>query len=391
MRTLCCAFFAALLFTALNLSAEGASPLSEKVGRWSFSMSEPADLQKVSAETQQKLRSSLQDISRIITSSPAMSPPKGFEARFWGTVTAKDSYYICTGKKCPPARPSATLAMMLGRYEERNGKVRAAFNTPSTMDISINNLGHVFAHLPVFYRDAGGCLVPEPQLDGERAGILTYKNSGHAVSVLAGNDKPLWLPVSRERYLQAAIAAAAKGAGENPQSDREGKQSQASEAGLVSGKPVIVETVKTWIDPADKQKRVESSRSLAFELKEPVDLHKERLNKLRAELAALTPEQRTMQARVASPSAAGDEAPSLLPPDSSSGVAVVSPDFSYFNPGLPPEAAQLIVVQWKFDGNLLYDPEQSGISETLNNRKLLEIYKAMDWQKLRSKVTRTAP
>lgn len=391
MRTLFCALFATFLITALNLSAEGAAPLSEKAGRWSFSMSEPADLKKVSAETQQNLRRSLQDISGIITSSPPMSPPKGFEARFWGVASAKDSYYICTGKKCPPARPTATLAMMLGRYEERNGKVRAAFNTPSTMDISINNLGHVFAHLPVFYRDGEGCLVPEPQLDGERAGMLTYTNSSHAVSVLAGNNKPLWLPVSRERYLRAAIAAAAKGAGETSQSDREGKQGQASEAGLVSGKPVIVESVKTWIDPVDKKKRVESSRSLAFELKEPVDLLKERLNKLRAELAALSPEQRTMQARVASPSAAGDEAPSLLPPDSSSGVAVVSPDFNYFNPELPPEAVQLIVVQWKFDGNLLYDPEQSGISETLNNRKLLEIYKTTDWQKLRSKVTRTAP
>lgn len=391
MKALFCVFFATLLVTALNLPAEAASPLSEKVGRWSFSMSEPADLKKVSAETQQKLRRSLQDISSIIVSSPVMNPPEGFEARFWGAVAAKDSYYICTGKKCPPARPSATLAIMLGRYEERNGKVRAAFNTPSTMDISINNLGHVFAHLPVFYRDAEGCLVPEPQLDGERAGMLTYTNSGHAVSVLAGNNRPLWLPVSRERYLQAAIAAAAKGTGENPQNDREGKQSHSSASTVVSGKPIIVEEVKTWIDPVDKQKRVESSRSLAFELKEPVDLLKERLNKLRAELAALPPEQRTMQARVASPTTAGDEAPSLLPPDSSSGVAVVSPDFNYFNPELRFEALQLIVVQWKFDGNRLYDPEQSGISETLNNRKLLEIYKTMDWQKLRSKVTRTAP
>jgi len=354
-------------------------------------MSDPADLKKVSAETQQKLRSSLQDISRIIISSPAMSPPKGFEARFWGTVTAKDRYYICTGTNCPPTRPVATLAMMLGRYELRNSKVRAAFNTPSTMDISINNLGHVFAHLPVLYKDEEGYLLTEPQLDGERAGMPTYTNRGHAVAVLTVNNTPLWLPVSRERYLQAAIAAAAKGAGENPQNQSERKQSQYTEVSVISGKPVIIEETRTWIDPIDEKKRVESSRSLTFDFKEPVDLLKERAKKLRAELDALTPEQRAMQARVADPATAGDEPPSLLPPESSSGVAIVTPNFGYFNPELPPEAVQLIVMQWKFDGNLLHDPEQSGISETLNNRKLLEIYKTTDWQKLRSKVTQTAP
>jgi len=83
--------------------------------------------------------------------------------------------------------------------------------------------------------------------------------------------------------------------------------------------------------------------------------------------------------------------PKLLPPFSSAGVLVVTPDFSHFNPKLPPEAIQLIVVQWKFDGNTLYDPDKTGITESLNNRKLLEIYRTMDWQKLRGMITQTAP
>jgi hypothetical protein len=102
-------------------------------------------------------------------------------------------------------------------------------------------------------------------------------------------------------------------------------------------------------------------------------------------------EQRAMPAKVAIAAITDGEIPPLLPGDSSDGVAVVTPDFRYFNPKLPSEAVQLIVVQWKFDGNLLYDPQQSGISETLNNQKLLEIYRTMDWQKLRDKVIRTGP
>ena len=136
---------------------------------------------------------------------------------------------------------------------------------------------------------------------------------------------------------------------------------------------------------------VEKSRTVSFGLKDSVETLKERLQKFLAELAAMPAEQRALPARVDLSTTAAGELPALLPHDSSGGVAVVTPDFSYFNPKLPPEAIQLVVVQWKFDGNPLYDPQKSGIAETLNNQKLLEIYKSMDWQKLRARITRTAP
>jgi len=392
MPVLLCALFATLLFTASELSAEEAPPLSEKMGKWSFSMGEPdARLKGISKDKQLKIRNSLQDISRIVTATPVMNPPKGFEARFWGSVSATDRYNTCSGKKCPPSQPTANLAMMLGRYEERGGKVRAAFNTPATMDVSINNLGHVFAHLPVLSKDAAGYLLPEPQLDGERAGMRTYSNNGRAIAVMTAHDKALWLPVSRERYLQAAIAAAATGAGEALNSAKKGARKQPSEISVVSGQPVIIEESRTWIDPVNEKEIVEQSRSLTFDLHDSAEIFQKRREKLQAELDALPAEQRSLQARVDLVTTAAGELPALLPHGSSSGVAVVTPDFSYFNPKLPLETIQLIVVQWKFDGNLLYDPEKNGITETLNNRKLLEIYRTMDWEKLRARVTRTAP
>ena len=347
------------------------------------------DSKGIGKENLGKLRNSLQEISRIITAAPVMNPPKGFEARFWGSATAKDRYDTCTGKKCPPSRPTANLAMMLGRYEESGGKVRAAFNTPATMDISLNNLGHIFAHLPVLSKDAEGYLLPEPQLEGERAGMRTYSNNGHAIAVMTAHDKSLWLPVSRERYLKAAIAATGAGTALKP--TKKGPEKQPTEISVISGKPIIIEESRTWIDLAEGKEIVEQSRSLTFRVQGAAAVLEERRQKLQAELDAMPAEQRALQAKVALVTTAAGELPSLLPHDSSSGVAVVTPDFSYFNPKLPAESIQLIVVQWKFDGNLRYDPEKSGIAETLNNRKLLEIYRTMDWQKLRAKVTRTAP
>jgi len=385
MRVLTCSFIATLLFTAVNLSAEEIPLLADKQGKWSFTMSD--DIKGVRKENLKKIRGSLEAIARIITASPVMNPPKGFEARFWGSASAKDRFDACSGKKCPPSRPTATLAMMLGRYEEKNGKVRAAFNTPSTMDISLNNLGHLFAHLPVLYKDAEGYLLPEPQLDGERAGMRTYANNGHAIAVLTRNSQPLWLPVSRERYLKAAIRATREALEASNQSNKK----PFTEVSVISGKPILTEESRTWIDPAEEKQWVEQSRSLTFGLNDSAEVLQQRLLKFQAELDAMPPEQRPLQAKVAIDITDTGELPSLLPLDNSTGVAVVTPDFSYFSPKLPAEAIQLLVVQWKFDGNPLYDPQKSGISGTLNNQKLLEIYATMDWQKLRAKLTRTEP
>ena len=365
--------------------AEEAVNLAEKTGNWRFSMGES------SGKGSQKLKGALLEIARTITATAVMNPPKGFEARFWGTVAPKDRFDICTGKKCPPSRSNAVLAIMIGRYESRGETVKAAFNTPSTMDISINNLGHVFSHLPVLYKDAEGILLPEPVRDGERAGFPAYLNNGHAIAVITSNDKPLWLPVSRERYQKAAIAAAMKNL-EVPPVDRKKKRKKGAVAATApSSRRLFVEESRTWIDPVEEKIMIEKSRRVTDDVKETDEIIKEHIQKLQAELDAMTPEQRSLQARVDPATAADSDAIPLLPPDSSSGTPVVTPNFRYFNPKLSADTPQLAVVQWKFDGDTQYDPGKSSISDTLNNRVMLDIYRNMDWQKLRARVTRTAP
>jgi hypothetical protein len=154
---------------------------------------------------------------------------------------------------------------------------------------------------------------------------------------------------------------------------------------------MFVEESRTWIDPVEEKVMIEKSRRVTEGIKETEEVIKERIQKLQAELDAMTPEQRNIQARVEPAAAADNETVPLLPPDSSAGVPVVTPNFRYFNPKLPPDAPQLAVIQWKFDGDTQYDPDKSSISDTLNNRVLLDIYKNMAWQKLRARITRTAP
>jgi len=388
-RRIISALFAMLLFCAAEGFAAGGENLAEKVGKWTFSMNEPGpDVKKLSSNRLKNIRGNLQEIARLITAAPAMSPPKGFEARFWGSISGRDRYHVCSGKSCPPSRPTAVLALMLGRYEENDGRTRAAFNKPATMDIAVNNLGLVFSHLPVLYQDGDGYLFPEPRRDGERLGFPAYLNNGHAVTVLSRSSVPLWLPVSRERYLQAAIDALGKELGipaveVKPAS----KKAKVDETPVPKGNPIILEEGKSWVDPATEKERLERSRSLTDEIKLSADELTEKRERLLAELAALPPEQRLLPARIAAAGPAAGGKPALLPPESSDGVAVVTPNFDFFNRKLPPDAPQLITIQWKFAGTPpAFDPETKGIAENLNNLKLLELYRSVEWQKLSGKL-----
>lgn len=383
----CCAICALLVFQGDALHAEKYAAPAAKIGKWSFSMNDTGpDLKQISAARHKQLRGNLQEITRLIAAVPVMNPPKGFEVRFWGSMSAKDSFAVCRGENCPPSRPTAALAMMIGRYEESDGRLKAAFNKPATMDVSINNLAHLFSHLPVLHRDAAGVLLPEPVFAGERSGMPTFLNNGHAIAVLASSGRSFWLPVSRERYLQAAIAATAGESGLPAAQRRE----EVSLDSVVQGiRPLEIEESTTWTDPTAEKVWVERRRSPAGKKKESAGVLQARRQKLQAELEAMTPPQRQLPARVDLAQTAGGQSPALLPVDSSAGVAVVTPDFSYFSQDKPPEAIQLVVIQWKFDGPTCYDPERSDISALIHNRALLEIYKTMDWNRLRAKVTQT--
>jgi hypothetical protein len=379
------ALFAALVFGSGPAGAEGGESLAERTGKWTFTMNEPgADAKNLGAARLKALRSNLQEIVRLITSSPVLTPPKGFEARFWGSASIRDRYDICSGKKCPPPRPNGVLAMMIGSYGESNGTVKAAFNRPATMDISVNNLGHIFAHLPVLARDGEGFFLPEPERDGERQGIPAYLNNGHAIAVLSRGSDPLWLPVSNERYLRAVIATLDKALHPPVKTVKKGKRNVPQQE--VTGKHILREETRTWIDPATEKEWVESSRTISWDDGATAEALGDRLKKFQESLDALTPEQRQQQARIEQTSAPEGEAPSLLPPDSSGGVGVVTPNFAYFKRSLPAEAVQLVTLQWKFDGAPVFDPDKAGISESLHNGRLLEIYRTVEWGKLANKL-----
>ncbi len=367
------ALLAAMLLASTPGFAEEPPGLAEKKGKWTFSMNEPGpEMKKFGDRGMKSVRATLQEIAKYITTSPTFTPPKGFEARFWGSASGKNRFDSCSGKQCPGERPGGALALLIGSYEESAGKVKAAFNRAATMDIGVNDLGQIFSHLPLLYRDEAGVLLPEPRRDGERRGMPVFVNNGHAVAFLTRNTAPMWQPVSRERFLQAAIAATS---------------ARLASTDEQSGMPVLVEEGRSSLAPTGDRELIERSRSISGELRESAELLGVRLGKLKEELASLTPEQKSQQARIESTAPPEGGTPALLPVESKDGVGVVTPDFAFFNSKLPAEAVQLVTIQWKFHGKPVFDPDKGETADNnLQNGKLLEIYRGVDWPGMANRV-----
>jgi len=367
------ALLAAMLLASTPGFAEEPPGLAEKKGKWTFSMNEPGpEMKKFGDRGMKSVRATLQEIAKYITTSPTFTPPKGFEARFWGSASGKNRFDSCSGKQCPGERPGGALALLIGSYEESAGKVKAAFNRAATMDIGVNDLGQIFSHLPLLYRDEAGVLLPEPRRDGERRGMPVFVNNGHAVAFLTRNTAPMWQPVSRERFLRAAIAATS---------------ARLASTDEQSGMPVLVEEGRSSLAPTGDRELIERSRSISGELRESAELLGVRLGKLKEELASLTPEQKSQQARIESTAPPEGGTPALLPVESKDGVGVVTPDFAFFNSKLPAEAVQLVTIQWKFHGKPVFDPDKGETADNnLQNGKLLEIYRGVDWPGMANRV-----
>lgn len=174
----------------------------------------------------------------------------------------------------------------------------------------------------------------EPNQVGKLAGFPVYRlQNGNEVIVLSRSSVPPWIPLTREEYVRGWLA---------------NWQKQASEAPAID--TLTPEIVKSH----------------------------------QAALAAMTPEEREMQARYYP---ANPFEPTLAPVGSDEGQPLVRANPAWFDPTLPRSAFQLIILQFNFTGSMNLDAPGPTIHGDIAPYRVWQALHTSDWAAISGALT----
>lgn len=174
----------------------------------------------------------------------------------------------------------------------------------------------------------------EPKQTGDLDGFPLYRlQNGNEAIVLSRSNVPPWIPLTREEYVKGWLASWQKQAADAP----------------------AIDTITPQI----------------------VRNHQEAL-------AAMTPEERTMQARQFS---WDPMQPTLAPMGSDEGEPLVRVNPAWFNPKLPRPEFQLIMLQFNYTGNLNHDAPGPTIHGDIAPYRVWQALHTSDWEEISGAVT----
>ena len=209
------------------------------------------------AERQQAM-AQLNRVLAALQHAPALSAPVGYDVSFRRSLHFEG--------RAEPMQGGISAILFLYEKDQDTGKLVPGEEGPG-LGVNINEpFGCVFAdyHQP-YMEDDSGRVYFEPKPDGTEHGYPHYPNSAAGGCTLVSSiNRPLWLPVSRERVLKPMI--------------------EKQRAGLVEVRDMIARLKVSLPNgvPAD----------VATQLKE----QETRIHALEAEFAAMSPAERASQA-----------------------------------------------------------------------------------------------
>jgi hypothetical protein len=307
---------AAMCWIALGGAASGAAPgLSNQPGTWQFraDYSRGYPFGATPAETR-AVAAQVAALAEIVRQTAVFNPPLGFQARPY----ARYSPFNCElSRNCTAGPLVSELDVVFCYFAglSRQGNPAWGGELKSHAVFYINDMPHTIPG--DCFRSASPLRMPGRRkiclepVESRRVAGFPVFSQQGVETLVLTNGRPAWVPMSAEEYLQAMIG------------DRL--------AGLD--------------DP------------------------------LRAELAALTPEQRGLQAwHLPSHNAASG----LVPPGTSHARPVVTENPNYFDRSLPRTAIQLLSVDLVYY-MLVAEPAESDV---LGNRRVWEFSNMADWKRI---------
>ncbi len=339
----------ALLLVALSHAAAAADPVDfarNVAGGWARAKTLQRGTVQLSPEEASEFGRKLQSIVDVFRAHPSLNPPKGIHVR--------SSLMVAPPPLLAPDldQPLAAKVIVGLRAYVRNRTTGDVWQSrrEAPVEVSVNTLP---LGLP-YAEDREGPMYLEPTVVGELAGASVYEGGAVLVTRIV---RPMFLPVTQERFLLSQIEAARQGL-----SDYQGARAHGTPEG-------------TWAEEKDEAIRVfeKSLRSVAkrdpahadelrkdflarldattlvkqqegasyhIDTQAGVESFTKRIQRLEQELAALSPEARQAPAYLGGPT---DRA-SLLSEPGSESRRLVTPNPGYFDRGLGRTSLQTLFI-----------------------------------------------
>ena len=378
-----------LLVIAASVSAaaeQRSQFLPDKVGVWKpFRMSCDGSGHALSAEQNRVYGDKLFKISETVHHSQVFNPPMGIEARPTGCVNATieflDDY---PGNRTGPIPGYLMVGAFSYAYYAGTTRVVLADEGPHFF-VDVNSLMRLYSDAAEIARDEGGKIFPLAENTRSLQGFPLYSGC----LVITKITRPIFLPVSAEQILQAKIHQAqtelAKAQADHHQQaseydrwianrDKRARSREVAYQALLRSNPNGAANFLRDTEENDRkqEERLRADKANAGVLSVAEQFRQRELDGYEAELASLSPEQRTAQAWYSWDRPYG--ARFLADPSEPKArpLARFNPDF--FDRSHPRTDIQVLVVGRLFHGLLPSDDPQY--------QRLIDFRKSFDFKSL---------
>lgn len=340
---------AAVLLVLLSPIVASADPLDfarDVAGGWVRSKTLHRGAVQLSPEEATDFGRKLQTIVDVFRAHPSLNAPKGFHVRSSLMVAPQ------TQVSPDPDQPLTAKVVVALRAYVRNRATGDVWRSrrEAPVEVAVNTLP---LGLP-YAEDQQGPMYLEPSVVGELGGASVYEGGAVLLTKIA---RPMFLPVSQERFLLSQIQAARQGL-----ADYEGARAHGTPEGawtdekeeairiferslrsIAKRDPAHADELRkdflSRLDVTESVKRQEGA-SYQIDTRAGVESFTSRIQRLEQELASLPPEARSAPAYIGGPS---DRA-SLLSEPGPHARRLVMPNPAFFDRGLARTSLQTLSI-----------------------------------------------
>jgi hypothetical protein len=323
---------------------------------------------------QRLFQSKIQGVAAMLRRLKVFNPPIGFKAEAYVDLMGRGCY---DQKDCTAAPLFGRIWLQFLCFVAQGPRLGPSVDHEIRKDLEFhfNDPGSLWNGGPQLNLSDGREVACTPKEWGQVGGVTLYLNQRDRDELyifLTKGSRPLWIPVTREQYLSAAIrkleADAARGGPDEQLAELAAEEKRVREnlGSSEEGQETLQSIKQERAGLMAEKARMEADRK---EHGDPV------IDPLRSQLQTLNAEERASQAWVDRPFEP------LVPIGAGRSLVVFNPD--YFDRSRPRSDIQLIVVGLNFGGQNLDDiPPPFEYATDVSRARLWEFVRQVDWQQV---------